>query len=70
MFVPKEGLKLAQAQTEWGRQAVPQGAGEREDDDGDPTGEENTRLRLVKGGEDAATEEGGTWSSELLQHVT
>ena len=35
-FVPKEGSKLAQAQIEWGRQAVPQGAGGREDDDGDP----------------------------------
>ena len=69
-FVPKEGSKLAQAQVEWGRQAIPQGAEGREDDDGDPAGEENTRLRLAKGAEDAATEEGGTWSSELLQDVT
>ena len=69
-FVPREGTELAQKQAEHDRQVVPQGiAGQEPEGDGEePISEENTRLTM--GDEDAATGEGGTWSSELLQLVT
>ena len=67
-FIPREGTKLAQDQAELNRQVVPQGIGMQESDEENRISEESTRLAM--GDEDAATGEGGTWSSGLLQPVT
>ena len=67
-FIPKEGTKLARDQAEFLQQLDPQDVGEQSGDEENRRGNENTGQLL--GDKDAAEEEGGTWSSGLLQHVT
>ena len=70
-FIPREGTKLAQEQAKLNQQTSnhnSQHEGEQEGDKENRSDDEDTGR--TAGDEDAATEEGGTWSSRLLHDVT